>query len=184
MPDSWRIRLALLASTGVLLTGCTSDGPDPAAPTDAASAQAAPEIFNPCDGLVAEEVAETLGAEVTMDDGSAASPRCALNPATQGGPVLDANYSIFPDGLDAVFAQMTDLDPGAVREIEVPGADAARIVTDFDESQLFLSGFVQNGDLIQTIDLVAPKPYDQQRLTRGVRLILGEFSAHAQEVGP
>ena len=194
-PSPMRRRATVLALSagGALLAGCTSDADQPTDPTNAvrpnstaatASPGAAPATFNPCDGLVPERVSEELGAEVTMDDGSATSPRCAFNPAVEGGPVLDANYSLFPDGLDAVFASMTELDPDAVQKVDVPGADAARIVTDFDDQQLFLSGFVQNGDLIQTIDLVAPEPYDQQQLTRGVRLILGEFSKHALTDSP
>ena len=190
MRKSMRSAALVLVTASTLLAGCSGDADqptdptNPTSPTSTAEAEAAPATFNPCDGLVSERVSEQLGAEVTMDDGSATSPRCTFNPAAEGGPVLDANYSLFPDGLDAVFSSMTELDPDAVQEVDVPGADAARIVTDFDDQQLFLSGFVQNGDLIQTIDLVAPEPYDQQQLTRGVRLILGEFSKHALTDSP
>lgn len=188
MRESMRRRTAAvtLVAAGALFTGCSGDSTESKAPEAAVTAdpEPSPAIFNPCDGLDAEQVSDALGVEVTMDDGSATSPRCAFNPGVEGAPVLDANYSLFPDGLDAVFASMTELDPEAVRKVDVAGADAARIVTDFDDQQLFLSGFVQNGDLIQTVDLVAPKPYDQQQLTRGVRLILGEFSKHAQTDSP
>ena len=76
--------------------------------------------------------------------------------------MIDANYMLFPEGLDAVFDAMTDLDPDDVRVVQVAGADAAKIVVDFDDRQLFVSGFVQNGDLIQTVDVVDPQPYDAQ----------------------
>ena len=59
------------------------------------------------------------------------------------------------------------------------GADAAKIVVDFDDRQLFVSGFVQNGDLIQTVDVVDPQPYDSTGVVRGVRSVLAEFSAAA-----
>ena len=74
---------------------------------------------------------------------------------------------------------MTDLDPDDVREVQVAGADAARIVVDFDDRQLFVSGFVQNGDLIQTVDVIDPQPYESSRVVRGVRSLLAEFSAAA-----
>lgn len=170
---------AVMIAAGSVLAGCSSD--EVVAPE--APPSAAPATYNPCDGLVPEQVEATLGVDLTMDDGSENFTRCAFNPDLEGGPVLDANYSIFPDGLDAVFDSMS-VDPEAVREVAVAGADAARIVVDSDGTQLFLSGFVQNGELIQTLDLVAPEPYDEQKLIRGVRLILGELSAHALDDPP
>lgn len=184
MREPMRNAALVMVITGTLLTGCSGDSTEPTSPTSTADTDPTPATFNPCDGLSAEQVSEELGVEVTMDDGSAASPRCAFNPGVEGAPVLDANYSLFPGGLDAVFSSLTELDRKAVQKVNVPGADAARIVTDFDDRQLFLSGFVQNGDLIQTIDLVAPQPYDQQQLTRGVRQILGDLSQYALTESP
>jgi hypothetical protein len=91
---------------------------------------------------------------------------------------------LFPEGLDAVFETMTELDPEDVREVRVPRADAARIVVDFDNRQLFVSGFVQNDDLIQTVDVVDPLPYDEARVVRAVRSILVKFSAAAPSRTP
>jgi hypothetical protein len=93
--------------------------------------------------------------------------------------VVDANYMVFPEGLDSLFESMTDLDPDDVREVQVPGADAARVVVDFDDRQLFVNGSVQNGELIQTVDVVDPAPYDEAQVVRAVRSMLGEFSAAA-----
>ena len=49
--------------------------------------------------------------------------------------------------------------------------------------QLYVSGFVQNGDLIQTVDAVDPKPFDRRRVVGAVTWALGELSAHAPESG-
>ena len=50
----------------------------------------------------------------------------------------------------------------------MPGADEARIVVDFDDRQLYVSGFVQNGDLIQTVDVDRPaRPTTATQMVRG-----------------
>lgn len=168
--------LAALA-VGLLLAGCS----DPGTPQTQPSPSATEAPWNPCDGLVASQVAATLGVEMTMETGPAAEPVCRLTPADEGGPAVDANYMLFPDGLAAAFESMTGLDPDDVREVAVQGADDARIVVDFTAEELLVSGFVQNGDLIQTVDVVDPQPYDRARNVRAVRLILGELSDHAPE---
>ena len=160
----------------LLLASCSGDD-DPPAPT----ATPTEALWNPCDSLDLRDVSTWFGAGFTEDAGTPDAPVCTFTPDDDGGPVVDANYMLFPEGLDAVFDAMTGLDPDDVREVQVPGADAARLVVDFDDSQLFVSGFVQNGDLIQTVDVVDPKPYDQTKVVRAVRSILAEFSAAAPE---
>ncbi len=169
----------------VLLSGCGGDSEAPKAPASPPPAQESSpsEVFNPCDGLDPARVESLLGTSLIMDDGAAGSPRCAFAPGEEGGPVLDANYSIYPDGLDAAFASMSGLDPDDVREVEVRGADAARIVTDFDDRQLFVSGFVQTGEVITTLDVVDPAPYDEPQTVRAVRGLLADLAAHAAASG-
>jgi hypothetical protein len=167
--------LAALAAL-LLLAACGSDGdPSTAGPTGTPTEG----LWNPCDSLDTAAVSSWFGSEYTMDAGSLAAPKCTLSPADDGEPVIDANYLLFPEGLDAAFEAMTDLDPDDVRVVQVPGADAAKIVVDFDNRQLFVSGFVQNGDLIQTVDVIDPQPYDASQMVHGVRLLLAEFSAAA-----
>ncbi|MEJ7832837.1 MAG: hypothetical protein WKF79_07995 [Nocardioides sp.] len=174
-------RIALTVPAGLavvlLLGACSDDGePDSLPPPSATEA-----VWNPCDGLIASQVAATFDVEMTMETGTPAEPVCRFTPAGEGDPAVDANYMLFPDGLDAAFESMTGLDPDDVRRVAVAGADDARIVVDFTDEELLVSGFVQNGDLVQTVDVVDPQPYDQARNVRAVRLILGEFAAHAVE---
>jgi hypothetical protein len=169
--------LAALSASLLVLAGCADDGPSsrPPAPTPTEA------LWNPCDALDETQVSKALDATLTMEVGTPTAPACAFTPDLEGGPVVDANYMLFPEGLDAVFESMTELDPEDVREVKVAGADAARVVVDFDDIQLFVSGFVQNGDLIQTVDVVDPQPYDEQRAVRGVRMILTKFSKAAPD---
>ncbi len=169
-----RIVLAAVAAL-LLLTSCGDDDPPATGPTGSPSVG----LWNPCDSLDTATVAEWFGSDYTMDSGTLASPKCTFSPAADGDPLIDANYLLFPAGLDEIFESMTDLDPDDVREVQVAGADAARIVVDFDDRQLFVSGFVQNGDLIQTVDVIDPQPYESSRVVRGVRSLLAEFSAAA-----
>jgi hypothetical protein len=171
------VRVALVAlAVLLLLTSCGSDDdPTAAGPTGTPTEG----LWNPCDSLDPAAVSSWFGSEYTMDAGTLAAPKCTFNPADDGDPVIDANYMLFPEGLDAVFDAMTDLDPDDVRVVKVAGADDAKIVVDFDNRQLFVTGFVQNGDLIQTVDVVDPQPYDASQMVHGVRLILGRFAQAA-----
>ena len=162
----------------LLLAGCAGDDE----PTSLPTATPTEPLWNPCDSLEVTEVGAWFDARFTQDSGTPTAPVCTFTPEAEGGPALDANYMLFPEGLDAVFESMT-VDPEDVREVRVPGADAARVVVDFDDRQLFVSGFVQNGDLIQTVDVVDPLPYDEARVVRAVRSILAEFSAAAPQGG-
>ena len=162
-------------ATLLALSAC-SGGDDPAA--DSPSVPEEP-TWNPCDALAVADVTDWFGGGFTKDAGTEAAPKCTFAPASDGGPVIDANYLLFAGGLDEAFAAMADLDPDDVRVVQVPGADAAKVVVDFDDSQLFVSGFVQNGDLVQTVDVIDPQPYDQARVVRGVREVLAAFSAAA-----
>jgi hypothetical protein len=166
----------VLATLAVLtlLSSCSGDD-EPPAP----SATPTAVTWNPCDALDLAEVSAWFDGGFTKDAGTPEAPACTFTPAADGGPVIDANYMLFPDGLDAAFDAIRGLDPDDVRPVKVPGADAARVVVDFDDSQLFVSGFVQNGDLIQTVDVVDPLPYDQAAVVRGVRSVLASFSAAA-----
>ena len=157
----------------LLLAACSGDDPPPPAPTPTEA------LWNPCDSLELDEVAAWFDAGFAKNAGTPQAPLCTFTPDHEGGPVVDANYMVFAEGLAALFDSMTGLDPDDVREVRVPGAEAARVVVDFDDRQLFVSGSVQNGDLIQTVDVVDPRPYDEARVVRAVRSILAEFSAAA-----
>ncbi len=179
MPDrrtaAWLVALAL----ALPLAGCGGDdeGPPPAAPTPTEA------LWNPCDALDAKEVGRELGATVTEDDGTPTAPRCAFTPELDGDPVVDANYQIFPEGLDEAWRTMGRPKGARVTRPRVPGADATRLVVDSDHAQLYVSGFVQNGDIIQTVDAVDPRPFDRARLSRAVVWALGELSALAEDAG-
>ncbi len=162
----------------LLLTACSDTGGsalDQPAPTPTEP------LFNPCAGLDVAGVSELLGTDLRMDAGTPASPTCSFTPAEEGGPALDANYLLLPGGLDEVFASMGGLDPDDVSTVAVPGADDARVVVDFDDRQLFVTGFVQDGDLIQTVDVVDPQPYDRARVVRAVRRLLVLLSQAAPD---
>ena len=75
---------------------------------------------------------------------------------------MDANYVLFPGGLDAAW----ETDGPAPRPPTVTDSEGARAPTTPGSSststtqQLYVTGFVQNGDLIQTVDAVDPTPFD------------------------
>ncbi len=160
-----------------VIAGCggDDDGPPPAAPSPTEA------LWNPCDALDPKDVGRRFGGAVTEQNGTPTAPACSFAPAAEGDPVVDANYQIYPAGLDQIFEELGAGSASAsVSAPTVRGADDARVVVDSDADQLYVSGFVQNGDLIQTVDAIDPSPYDRDRVVRAVRWALGQLSAHAQ----
>jgi len=172
---AWALVGAL--SMAPLLAGCGGDGEGP--PPEAPSPTEA--LWNPCDGLDARGVGRMFGGAVTEQSGTPTEPRCSFFPETEGDPVVDANYQLFPEGLAAAWRTMGRSETARVTRPDVRGADDTRLVVEIDHGQLFVSGFVQNGILIQTVDAVDPAPYDEERLVRAVTWTMGELSAHAQD---
>ncbi|MCD4533267.1 hypothetical protein LRP67_04125 [Nocardioides sp. cx-169] len=165
--------LVLAPLLGGLLTACSDDEPPPSPHGEAA------DPWNPCDGITPAQARKAFGTAFTIDEGAEGEPRCVLTPKEKGGPAMEANYLLFPAGLDAAFEGMGELE-GETLEIEVPGADDARLVISPEKDSLLISGFVQNGDLIQTLNLVDPAPFDRAAAVRGMRQALTAFSAHAR----
>lgn len=171
---SWVLVLAL----PLLATGCGGDdGPPPVAPSPTEA------LWNPCDALDPKGIERAFGGRVTEENGTPTSPVCSFAPNTDGDPVVDANYLLFPDGLEAAWDTMGRSETATVTNPQVRGADDTRLVVDADEDRLYVSGFVQNGDLIQTVDAVDPRPFDRRRLVRAVTWALGRLSDHAGEAG-
>ena len=170
----WVLALAL----PLVAAGCGDDGgPPPAAPSPTEA------LWNPCDALDEKGVSRAFGTSAAEDAGTATSPSCSFRPKADGDPVVDANYLLFPEGLDAAWETMGRSETATVTTPKVRGADDTRLVVDSDAQQLYVSGFVQNGDLIQTVDAVDPKPFDRRQVVDAVTWALGELSDHAQESG-
>ncbi|WP_372727770.1 hypothetical protein [Nocardioides sp.] len=164
--------LVCLLLTG-LLAGCSSEA-DPAArvppaadPTPSGDAAA----FNPCDGLSAEEVSRALESDVRKETGSDALARCAFLPVVEGGPTLNVTYLVWDGSLEEAFDAMGDLD-GQVSELDLPRADAARLVVNAGDEAVLVTGFVQVGDVIETVNAIQLAPYDADRMARATTTVL------------
>lgn len=170
-----------LVVVALLLSGC-GGGADSSASSDSAAESTAP-AWNPCGGLDVAPVEEILGEQLTLDSGTADSPRCALVPQAEGGAVVDANYVVFPEGLDAAWDQMGAPDDGSVTEPEIAGADDARVVASEGTEALGVTGFVQNGALIQVVNVVDTPPYDRKAAVAATREVMTQLSAYAKQGG-
>jgi hypothetical protein len=167
--------LAGLAGLALTLAGCGDDESTP--PT---VDEDPPAVWNPCAGLATPAMERAFGVGFAKEAGEPTAPRCTFTPTEEGGPALDANYMLFPAGLDAAWDSMGTL-AGEVEELDVTGADDARLVVKFAQGSLLVTGFVQNGDLIQMVNLVDPAPHDRAVDVAGVRAVLAALSAHAVE---
>ena len=175
-PLRWPGALLGVVALAVTLTACGGDAPA----TDPAAAVPTTPLWNPCDGLSVEGVGAALGAEVTMDAGRPAAPRFAFAPAEEGGAAIDANYVLFPAGLDEAWDTMGALD-GTVTNPTIALADDARMVVNTQDDSLLVTGFVQNADLIQVVNLVDPAPFERAVGVRAVRQVMSDLSAHAAD---
>jgi hypothetical protein len=167
---------AATAAALVALSGCSSEEPSTSGPE---ASDAAAVGWSPCDGLTAASVSELVGQPVEEVDGSADQPRCTFTPTRDGGTAYDLSYLWFDGGLDAALTAMgaagSQLEP-----VEVPGADAGRIVVDArGEDGLLVTGFVQTDGLVQSVNAVELAPYDEEAVVAGTQALLGELVAQA-----
>ncbi len=174
MPERRPGRLTVVLVAALLsLAACGDDKTSP--PT---IDEDPPAVWNPCAGLAVPALERAFGVGFTKEAGEPTAPRCTFTPTEEGGPALDANYMLFPAGLDAAWDAMGTL-AGTTEDVEIAGADAARIVVKFAQGSLLATGFVQNGDLIQMVNVVDPAPHDRAVDVAGVRTVLAAMSAHA-----
>jgi hypothetical protein len=174
------ITAAAAAVPLLLLAGCGEDGvgAKPDLPTET------PALWNPCDVLDAQFIEQHLDTVAEENDGEPSAPQCRFAPAAESGqPVVEVNYQLFSGGLDAAWDRMGQPDDADVTEPVITGADAARVVTSVVEKQLYVTGFVQNGDLIQVVNVVDPAPYDERAVVAGVKQVLTRLSTHAEKSG-
>jgi hypothetical protein len=162
------------AALALVVTGCSSE--DPVA-SDAESA-AANVAWSPCDDLTAATVGDLVGEPVTERTGSVTAPRCTFVPKHTGGAAYDISYLWFAGGLDealdAMGAAGTQLEP-----VDVDGADAARLVVRTQRSGVLVTGFVQTEGLVQSVNAVQVRPYDERRVVAGAKAVLAELAANA-----
>lgn len=180
MSDHLRRWAALLVVPALALAACGEDdvGAKPEQPTET------PALWNPCDALDAAFIEKQFGSTATEDDGTPTSPDCRFAPAeSSGDPVVQANYQQYGGTLDELWKQMGQPEDADVREPEIEGADAARIVVSVVKKQLYVTGFVQNGFLYQVVNVVDPAPFDKERDVRGVTATLAALSKHATTSG-
>ncbi|MGH3350353.1 MAG: hypothetical protein ACRDPS_06760 [Nocardioides sp.] len=171
--------LPALAALG-LLAGCGAD--EPAKPSASASAPASDHgsepVFNPCDGLEIAPVEKALGAELRVERGTSAAPRCALLPKESGGTAYELNYLPFKGTLAEAWKTM-DVKSGEVSQPKVTGADDARLVKQQGVNSYAITGFVQNGGLIQSFNSVDLEPYDGDAIDRAATALLEQLSTNA-----
>lgn len=180
MSDHLRRAAALLVVPALALAACGEDevGAKPEQPSET------PALWNPCDALDAAFIKKHFGATTTENDGTPNDPDCRFAPAEESGePVVQANYQQYGGTLDELWTKMGQPEDADVREPEVPGADAARVVVAVEEGQLYLTGFVQNGFLYQVVNVVDPAPFDEERDVRGLTATLTALSQHANASG-
>ncbi|MGZ4476550.1 MAG: DUF3558 family protein [Nocardioides sp.] len=197
-----RAALLLLAPLALTLAGCggaadngaTGDPtPAPASASTPATSSASPSAssstspsasptgkpFNPCDGLDVAAISQALGSPLKLATGTAAEPRCALLPKKHGDPTFELSYLWFDGGLDAAWQAITDKPAGAVSEPQIKGADATKLIVQRKKSGYLVSAFMQNGDLIQSLNGAALPPYDARAMQRATTAILTQLSAAA-----
>ena len=163
-----------------LLAGCGAD--EPTKPSASASASGSDHgsepAFNPCDGLDVAPVEKALGAELRVDKGTSSAPRCALLPEKSGGTAYELNYLPFKGTLAEAWKTM-DLKSGEVSRPETKGSEDARLVTQQGVNSYAVTGFVQNGTLIQSFNSVDLEPYDGDAIDRAALALLEALSANA-----
>jgi hypothetical protein len=180
------VRAAYVVAPVLLLAlgGCSSldaGSPDASGHSDvstAASALADAGTWNPCADLAEGQVGRALGARVRKETGSLDTPRCAFLPEQKGGPTLNVTYTWFTGGFERAWRSMGELD-GVVRELDLRGADHARLVVSTRKEAVLVTGFAQTGDLVETVNAAALAPYDRAAVMAATTSVLATLVDHA-----
>ena len=175
------MRSAILSATlglALITTGCSGGDEPTLPPRTPIPTELAEPLWNPCDTLDPDKVAALFDA--TFDQ----QPRCTFTPTVEGQTVLDINYQLYGGVLEDVVTQLGDPgDSSELRKLRVPGASGARLIIDSDADALAITGLVRNGRLVQVVNALDVAPYDKEALVIGVRELMTELAAHAEESG-
>lgn len=166
------------------LAACSASDPQPAAAPSATPSSPAP-VWNPCADLAAAPVGRALGADVTRETGTVDTPRCAFLPVAKGGPTLNVTYVWYAGSFEKAWAGMGKID-GTVTDVDIAGADNARLVVNARRKAVVVTGFVKTGNLIETVNAIWLAPYDRAALVDATTGVLATLSRHAPDgpVGP
>ncbi|HJQ04106.1 MAG TPA: hypothetical protein VJ872_01570 [Nocardioides sp.] len=173
-----RKTLALLP-LAALLAACGGGSAKPAFSSDA------PALWNPCDAIDPALVHRSFGVQTKESDGTPSQPDCRFTPVDQKSDsfALTATYQLTPIDLETYWKAMHISTKANVQRPKIALADDARLVVHYTTKLLTITGFVQNGDLFQVVNIVDPAPYDVPADTAGVEAVLTSLSKHADETG-
>ena len=168
---------AALAAVVLVLgaAGCSSGDSQASSEAEAAAANVG---WSPCDHLTAALVGRLVGEPVTERTGSVTEPQCTFIPKRKGGAVYDISYLWFDgdldEALDTVAAAGSQLEP-----VDIDGADAARVAVRTQKSGVLVTGFAQTEGLVQSVNAVQVKPYDEDAVVAGAKALLAELARSA-----
>ena len=168
---------AVVSTLALGLAACGGTSTPSAAGSDAPATQL--PTVQPCDYVDVAKIGAILGYGITKNTGTASAPSCALTPQITGGAIFQLNYQWwYEGGLADAWKKMSKSIQGTVSTIKVPGADDARLVVNATKKAITVSGFVEDGTLIQVVNGEA-LPKDRARLLAATKEMLAELSAGA-----
>jgi hypothetical protein len=137
-------------------------------------------VVQPCDHIDTAKLGTVLGYAMTKHTGTADAPSCALTPVVTGGVIFsDVNYQWwYQGGLEDAWKTMSASIQGTVSTVTIAGADDAKLVVRKDEKAAYVTGFLENGRLVQVVNGLA-RPQDVAKLTAATTEIMTELSAGA-----
>lgn len=185
MTSALRGRLAVLvAILATTLTACGDDpdaGADPAAMENPHAAESAsgPSVVSPCEALPAAEAGRLLGTPVAAapdERDIAVQKSCSYAAEDEdAGVSLDVTSLYFDGDFEQAWSKMADRVQGKVARVDVPGADAARLVVQPQQQALLVTGFVQHGSQVDTANLVDLSPESPAAVRATMRTVLAEL---------
>lgn len=176
---TWGLAVVVPLALGLTACGEEEVGAKPELPTES------PALWNPCDVLDAAFISKQFGTDAVEEAGTDANPECRFTPSDDGSgeAALTSSYLLFSGTLAEAWETMGVSEDAEVTSPAIDGADDARVVVNATADQLYVTGFVQTGSLIQQVDVVDPKPYDEAQVVAGVEATLTRLSRHAVASG-
>lgn len=171
--------LALLLA----LAGCDDEagGGNSASSSTSSPRQDVREVPDPCEAIDPAEVAALVGVREVeaAADGAPNYRGCTYTDTATNVVVLTSTVYASSADFEQIWASVVDSIQAETTNVEVPGAEGARVIVAADEQSLAVSGVAAANGIVDQVNLLAPAPYDRDAQIAAITVVLERLVAHS-----
>lgn len=172
-----------IALLGTAACASESDGADP----DDISTQTsfptveAREVPDPCAAITPDEVATLIGVDAleTLADGGSSYRGCSYTDVSTDLVALTTTVYASNADFEDVWSSVAESIQSEVLDVEVAGAEGARLIIAEQEGSLAISGVASANGIVDQVNLLTPAPFDRNTQIAAATTILESLVAQS-----